>query len=154
MYFSLNFLVLSTVELIKEEFHSLNISIEIKYFDDPILNGEPIEFAQAVLNILINAKDVFLFRNVPEPKIAIAMGASMGKAVLTISDNGGGISLSILDMIFEPYFTTKRPSRRKGTGLYIAKAIIEKKMGGRLKACNLAEGAQFIMEFNRVYCAP
>ena len=151
MHFSLNFLVLSTVQLINDEFYSLNISFDLNSFDDPIQNGEPDEFAQALLNILINAKDIFLSRAVPDPKITITMGTSIGKAVLSISDNGGGISLDTLDKMFEPYFTTKKPRQRKGTGLYIAKAVIEKKMGGRLRAPNLAEGAQFIMVFNRVY---
>ena len=62
MHFSLNFLVLSTVQLINDEFYSLNISFDLNSFDDPIQNGEPDEFAQALLNILINAKDIFLSR--------------------------------------------------------------------------------------------
>lgn len=66
--------------------------------------------------------------------------------MLSISDNGGGIPLSALPHIFEPYFTTKGPASGTGIGLYMAKVIIEKHMSGSLIARNTDEGAEFIIE--------
>ena len=56
-----------------------------------------------------------------------------------IEDNTGGIEPQYLNKIFEPYFSTKEKS--DGIGLYIAKTIIEKEMGGTLKVSNSKKGA-------------
>jgi len=48
-----------------------------------------------------------------------------------------------MDKIFEPYFTTEELG--KGTGI-VSKAIIEKKMKGRLSTRNIDDGAEFRIE--------
>ena len=68
------------------------------------------------------------------------------RAVITISDNAGGIPDEIMGKIFDPYFTTKGPQDGTGVGLFMSKAIIEKNMGGRLAARNAGEGAEFRIE--------
>jgi signal transduction histidine kinase len=44
------------------------------------------------------------------------------------------------------YFTTKGPDKGTGIGLYMAKTIIEKNMGGRLTVRNTDGGAEFRIE--------
>jgi len=68
------------------------------------------------------------------------------RTIITIADNAGGIPDEILDHIFEPYFTTKSPDKETGIGLYMAKIIICKNMGGRLTVCNNNGGAEFRIE--------
>jgi signal transduction histidine kinase len=64
-------------------------------------------------------------------------------AVVTITDNAGGISEASMDRIFEMNFTTKKHTGGTGIGLYMSKNIIERDMGGELTAANVADGAQF-----------
>jgi len=45
---------------------------------------------------------------------------------VSIHDNGNGIDDSIINKIFEPYFTTKHKSQGTGLGLYMTHKIIEK----------------------------
>jgi signal transduction histidine kinase len=126
------------------KYHEIEISVEA---DDGItVIGYPNEFAQVLLNILSNAKDVFLDRKVAKPHITIKACRRKNRTVVTVSDNGGGIHEEILDRIFEPYFTTKELGKGTGVGLYMSKTIVEKHMEGRLSARNIKEGAEFKIE--------
>ena len=71
------------------------------------------------------------------------------KACLRIEDNAGGIKTEPIEKIFEPYFTTKESSSGTGIGLYMSKLIIEKNMGGTLKAYNSENGAIFCIEIKK-----
>jgi signal transduction histidine kinase len=113
---------------------------------DPVVNGYPNEFSQVLLNIMVNARDAFVTRNVAGPTITIEIGTEGVRCVVTITDNAGGIPEEIIDKIFDPYFTTKGPDKGTGVGLYMSKTIIEKNMGGTLSARNVDGGAQFRIE--------
>ena len=64
-----------------------------------------------------------------------AMGLSLTDGqyvVLSVSDNGCGIPESILNKIFDPYFTTKEKGKGTGLGLAMVYGIV-KKYGGDIK---------------------
>jgi signal transduction histidine kinase len=104
------------------------------------------EYAQVLLNILSNAKDVLVERNVAEPHINISIFQTDGRSVVTITDNGGGISTEVMPRIFDPYFTTKEKLQGTGIGLYMSKIIIEQNIGGSLTAENVEDGVAFRIE--------
>lgn len=118
------------------ENHHIHVSIKGENIK---INSFKSEFKQAILNIISNAKDAILSHKTTQGKIDITL---VGKSII-IEDNGGGIKQSILDRIFEPYFTTKEQGKGTGLGLYIAKMIIEKNIKGSLKAENTKYGAKF-----------
>ncbi|HKZ17919.1 MAG TPA: hybrid sensor histidine kinase/response regulator [Geobacteraceae bacterium] len=138
--------VSKTVSMIEDSFRSLQIAIEIDAEDDPVVNGYPNEFSQVLLNVLLNARDAFSEREIGKQRVVITMTAENGKAVITVTDNAGGIPEDTIDRIFDPYFTTKGPDHGTGVGLFMSKGIIEKNMGGRLTARNTGDGAEFRIE--------
>jgi len=144
--FSVNDVVAKTVSLIEDNFTALGIAIEVSSRGEPQINGYLNQFAQVLLNILVNAKDAFLEKKTVNPRITICSWAKDNRAVVTITDNAGGIEGEILNRIFDPYFTTKELGKGTGIGLFMSKTIIEKSMGGRLTACNVEGGAQFRIE--------
>jgi signal transduction histidine kinase len=107
-----------------------------------IAEGYPSQFSQAVLNILINAKEALQQRG-SNGRIEVHLGAVAGRACVTVDDNAGGIPADTLPRIFEPYFTTKEEG--SGIGLYMAKMIVEKNMRGSIEASNTEGGAHFVI---------
>jgi hypothetical protein len=123
-----------------------NIQIDLETDDSLYITGYPNEYAQVLFSIINNAKDALLEKGVKKPLIVIKASNQQGKSVVTIADNAGGIPEDVFDKIFDPYFTTKELGKGTGVGLYMAKTIIEKHMGGKLSARNYAEGAEFRIE--------
>ncbi|MRR53375.1 MAG: PAS domain S-box protein [Deltaproteobacteria bacterium] len=135
-----------TVALIEDSFRNQEIAIEIIRKEDPVINGYPNEFSQVLLNILLNSRDAFVTRDISFPKVEIIVTEENNRAVITVTDNAGGIPKEILGKIFDPYFTTKGPEHGTGVGLFMSKGIIEKSMGGLISARNTANGAEFRIE--------
>jgi C4-dicarboxylate-specific signal transduction histidine kinase len=144
--FSVDQALTKAVDFISPSMIDKGISISITEKTDVTVFGYSNEYAQVLLNILGNAKDVLVERNVAEPRIDISITQADNRSVVTISDNGGGISNDILPRIFDPYFTTKEKTQGTGIGLYMSKIIIEQNMEGSLTAENVEGGVAFRIE--------
>jgi hypothetical protein len=144
--FKVDRVIVKTISLIEESFRNNHIAIDISSSDDPQINGYPHEYAQVLLNILMNARDAFLESRKDNARVAVCAWKENGRSVVTITDNAGGIKTDILGKIFEPYFTTKDLGKGTGVGLFLAKTIIEKNMGGRLSASNTGDGVELRIE--------
>jgi PAS domain S-box-containing protein len=144
--FRVSDVISTTLSLIEESFKNENIRIDVRAKNNPGISGYKNEYAQVILNILNNARDVLMERQIEDPKVTFTIGSEDGRAVVTIADNAGGIPEEIIGKIFDPYFTTKGPQVGTGVGLYMSKTIIEKNMNGRLTARNTTDGAEFRIE--------
>jgi len=144
--FSVDQVLAKTVSLIKESFNEHQIHLDIDSSGDVQTKGYPNEYAQVLLNILMNARDAFQEQRAADPRVTIRSFTENGKAVVTIRDNAGGIKDEIIDKIFDAYFTTKLLGKGMGVGLFISKTIIEKNMAGRLTVNNVENGAEFRIE--------
>jgi len=106
--------------------------------------GYPNEFKQVLINIINNSKDAILSKKRKNKYIHIKVEKDIEKkAIISISDNGGGIEEDIISKIYDPYFTTKFKSQGTGIGLYMSKMIIEKSMSGKLSVSNSKDGVIF-----------
>ena len=67
--------------------------------------------------------------------------------VVSIIDNGPGMSEEICKRIFDPFFTTKPVGKGTGLGLAICYQIVVEKHQGKLGACSTpGQGSEFIIE--------
>jgi PAS domain S-box-containing protein len=135
-----------SVSLVEASFKVTGLQIQTIVDEEVSIEGCQNEYAQVILNILMNAKDALLEQKIVNPLIVLRLFNEHGKAVLTVTDNAGGIPDAIIDQIFDPYFTTKGPDQGTGIGLFMSKAIIERNMGGRLTVRNIGDGAEFRIE--------
>ncbi len=122
-----------------------DIHLDLHVKKDLHVSGYACEFAQVILNLILNAKDALIERDIQNPRIVIIIENVNNNSFVKVSDNGGGIGKDILDRVFEPYFSTKKTTGT-GLGLYMSKMIIEENMGGKITVENTDEGARFCIE--------
>jgi PAS domain S-box-containing protein len=133
----------------KQVFYS-NIEMSFNYKNENeelLIYGYENEFKQVLLNLINNAKNKIVEKNIDftkKPKIDINIKRTSNFNTIEIIDDGGRIDDKIINSIFEPYFTTKEDGT--GIGLYMAKVIIEDKMRGTITAKNDGDNVIFTIK--------
>jgi len=131
-----------------------NIRFEcISAADDLMVEIDENQVAQAIYSIIKNAREAM-----PDGGKLIAategfsagnrnaLNLQPGKYVrISITDQGQGINLALLDRIFDPYFSTKKRGTQKGMGLglSIAHAIIKNHKGNIAVKTRIGKGSTF-----------
>jgi PAS domain S-box-containing protein len=133
--------VRQAVKLVEAACGNDNIAITIETEDDCLLKGFPNEYSQVLLNLLGNAREAIVGTGAGGGRITVTVRKRDGMGVVTVRDNGGGIPETLLEKIFDPYFSTK--SMGTGIGLYMSRMIIEGNMGGTLTARSMDGGSEF-----------
>jgi signal transduction histidine kinase len=109
----------------------------------PPVRGNPDRLVQVVLNLLVNARQALA--DTPGASIRLETRAGAREVELEVRDNGPGIAESVLDRVFDPFFTTRGPDEGTGLGLAIAYDIA-REHGGVLEASSRpGEGASFVL---------
>ncbi|MFA6191174.1 MAG: PAS domain-containing sensor histidine kinase [Sulfurimonas sp.] len=134
------------LSIIKVSLINNGVKIRQVYKSTKKVNLFDSEMMHVILNILKNAEDNFRDKKIQNPTIDILSYDTLYGVVLEISDNGGGIPKSIINRIFEPYFSSKDNKVGTGLGLYMSKIIVEEHHGGTLHVSNNKEGACFSIE--------
>ena len=130
--FNLNELIQRNLSLLQYSNSDIQNQLFIDIQEDIALIGSKNEFIQVLLHIVDNAKTT------PceiEERLIFLNATQKGKTVvINIKDNCGGIDKTIMEKIFDPYFTTKHKYVGTGLGLYIVYNIIKNSFGGTINA--------------------
>ncbi|MDD2699185.1 MAG: transporter substrate-binding domain-containing protein [Arcobacteraceae bacterium] len=129
------------IELIK----NIDKSIEIISYQNPII--------QSLMNIINNAKDILVEKDFEEKYIFLTVIKEDNGVLISVKDNGGGISEKIIEHIFEPYFTTKHKTQGTGLGLHMTYNMISNELQGNISVKNriyeynkkIYNGAEFMI---------
>jgi len=136
-------IVNSTLKIIKTLIENRNIKLDINVDCDDEFYSYPNEIKQVVLNLIKNAEDILIDREIENPVITLETKCIEDKKIIIVKDNAKGIPLDIIEKIFDPYFSTKKEKDGTGLGLYMSKTIIEEHCGGKLTVLNDKDGAIF-----------
>lgn len=122
--------------------HSVNVHFDLdEQLDDYEMSGDRRQLLQVFLN---------LFRNAVEAKVAKTMNVTVSSrkvnhiVQLRFCDDGPGIPPSVIDHVFDPFFSTKETGT--GLGLSLSKKIVELHRG-TMKVQSDARGTCFLIEF-------
>jgi len=135
----------STLGILKLSIENQNIKIITNLDCNKELTTYANELKQVVLNLIKNAQDILLEKNIENPTITISSTFKNNTHILIVQDNAGGVPDDIIGEIFDPYFSTKKEKDGTGLGLYMSKTIIEEHCGGKLSVSNDKDGAVFLV---------
>jgi signal transduction histidine kinase len=121
---------------------SKNILVRKDYGQVPLIEADETQIQQVVLNVLVNAGQALEEKGA----IIIRTRAAAGMAVISISDDGPGISPENLQHLFEPFFTTKPVGQGIGLGLHICYQIISAHQGKIEAGPAQGGGAEFLIQ--------
>ncbi len=133
------------VSIISTVLENKNIKLNIVVKNNPLVYGFKNEYAQVLINIIANAKDVLIARDIQNALIDVKVYQKENYCITEIIDNGGGIQVEPMEKVFDPFFTQGKKDGT-GIGLFMAKILIEDHMNGRLNVSNTADGAKFVIE--------
>ncbi|MBN2410333.1 PAS domain S-box protein [candidate division KSB1 bacterium] len=137
---------------------SLPTTIEIQQkiiAKSSIVMADPTQIHQVLMNLCTNAAhsmrdiggilEIGLFNvNISHEDIVHYHDIKPGPYVkFTVSDTGYGISPDIIERIFDPYFTTKKPGEGTGMGLSVVHGIIKSHQGDIVVYSEKNKGTSF-----------
>jgi signal transduction histidine kinase len=123
------------------------------FFDETVgkVNIVPQDIGRVLLNLFNNAfyavhEHLKKLGEGYEPTVWVSTKRMHDKIEIVVKDNGMGISKSLIDKIFQPFYTTKPAGQGTGLGLSLSYDII-KAHGGELSVIsNEGEGALFTIQ--------
>jgi PAS domain S-box-containing protein len=137
-----------TVRICRSTFDS-QIRIDLRVAPDPpLIVGDGGQIEQALLNVLINARDAVQASPETRPRtIRVRVDGADGRVAVRVEDNGVGMDAVTRRHVFEPFFTTKEIGRGTGLGLATTYAIVEDHGGTIECASALGAGTTFTLTF-------
>jgi two-component system NtrC family sensor kinase len=131
----------STLALLEGEFKS-RIKIHKKYEASPKLMCYPNQLNQVFMNILSNAAQAIE----EQGEIYISTkNKSNDHIEISIRDTGVGMEDSVIEKIFDPFYTTKEMNSGTGLGLSITYGIVKKHQGEISVKSGVGKGTEFII---------
>lgn len=112
------------LDLLAPRLEAGQIKYSLQLGRDHLVHANAMVLEQIVVNLLTNAIDALAGRD--DARIEIRMGpagAESDNVVLSIEDNGSGMSDDQLNRVFEPFFTTKPMGQGLGLGLAISYSL-------------------------------
>lgn len=133
---------------------SINITDNLSISDGMIF-ADPIQMHQVIINLFVNAAEALENNSgtisIDGRKEHIVDGSHPSfknihegtYILISVTDNGPGISPEIIERIFDPYFTTHDTSKGSGMGLAVVHGIIDNHGGAITVSSKAGKGTTF-----------
>jgi PAS domain S-box-containing protein len=132
------------------------IVLDVRCADAGAAEVDPPQIEQAVLNLLINARDALEDEQIAAPTIQVVVETVPAGAhelvgrpgdwiAIRIADNGVGMDAATIKQMYEPFFTTKPIGKGTGLGLATTHAIVQEHHGFLSCQSTPGQGTTFTM---------
>ncbi len=119
-----------------------NICIHREYGESvPGVRMDEIQLEEILINLITNSLQAMSKRGYGN--IWLRSEMEQGKVVLTVRDDGPGISAQVRDRLFDPFVSTKSPGQGTGLGLSICYGIVKQHDGEIRVESETGKGAAF-----------
>lgn len=135
---SVTMAIKQTKGLVTEVYETEGIALSYKSSDKDLYTiGNFGKLQQVIMNLISNAKDASEGMNTRKIDLSLQRYGD-DQLILSVTDNGCGISEKIKEKILHPFFTTKEVGKGTGMGLsYVSE--ITKEMNGELRISSVLE---------------
>ena len=142
----INSIIQEVLKLRAYEQRLSNIEVKAQFAPDlPRVIGNGAQMQQVFMNLIINAEQAMIETH-GRGRLKVITGNAGEMVLVSITDDGPGISPENMKKLFSPFFTTKEVGKGTGLGLSICHGIVTEH-GGRIYAeSELGKGASFILE--------
>ncbi len=147
-YFLLRAAVETTLRFFAPVVNS-DVAVQIDIPPELEAQGDRNQFLQVLINLIQNALDAVAskhYRQGELPQITISATEKEGTTLISVRDNGPGISPEVMNHIFDPFFTTKDVGQGMGLGLAICHRIIAEHQGRILAKSEPGHYTEFLIE--------
>ena len=135
---SLNDITRETLELLRPEMENRGQTIEEKLARQlPSAPLDPAQIKQVLVNLIKNAMQAMTRGG----RLTVQSGSGTDAIWVSIADTGCGIPQQQLNLIYEPFFTTKK--KGSGLGLMIVQRIVREHGGHISLESNVGQGTTF-----------
>lgn len=136
-----------------------NIVLEVNDQDNVCVFLGPSDLEQALINVLLNARDAVLASPRPDKTVKVSISRFVGQpsdgqrsclpegsyARIEIADTGTGMTDEVRTRVFEPFFTTKDVGRGTGLGLAMVYAVVTQAGGCVFCHSDIGRGTQVVL---------
>ncbi len=145
-------LVGETLDLLSDRIAKRRIEVRWTPPAEPVqVMGCDGELQQVFTNLIVNAADAMTETG---GRLAVDLEASGPLVTLRVADSGPGIPADKLEMIFQPFYSTKLNRGGTGLGLSISYDIVRRHGGDLRVVSRPGEGACFLVELPRYRALP
>jgi len=142
--FDFNELVNDVLLLCQPTFNRQGIQVQIQLHSEALIfTGDKSQLQQVLLNLITNAIEAFPATFEDLKKITIQTNIESNRIVMSVADNGVGISPEIEAVVFELLRTNKESGM--GIGLWLSKTIIDSHQGSISFTTQVNQGTRFVM---------
>lgn len=142
--FQLNRYLHSIITSLQPTLRHTTVKVQIQCEDDLILDSYPGTFAQVMINLLLHVVQAGLAEQ-PAGEIHIdAQRNGQQQLLLTLRDNGLGLSPEQLKHVFEPSWQTETAQPGHVLALNVIETLVRQQLGGTLEVSSApGKGTQF-----------